>query len=135
MPFSIPIDILILRLLCLQIPTCLVNLNSLVRLLAGRLLVDMAHASGGTLIGTMDAFTASGASRRPRVVSFAPSVTGASQMDHDGDNEVDSEDDEDDDDDARTDIGSVATAITIAGMDPAIASKVRFHIIVVAFCG
>lgn len=106
------------------------SLNSVVRVVAGRLLVDMARAGAGRLSGGEEAreFFQSG---RDQQRPSSDAVMG--QGDADGDNEKEEEDEEFDyndiDDDATSsvapsEVASVCTVITTTGMDPDVAEKV-----------
>ncbi|VDO05494.1 unnamed protein product [Rodentolepis nana] len=124
-----------------EIPQCLGSLNSVVRVIAGRLLVEMVMASTGGVPPERGDLPVG----RSRVSHTAASEV--SDMDDDDDEEGGNEDersfveevkdlrDIDDDDDiddnmsdsgvsrVPTEIASVRTAISTTGMDPAVAEK------------
>ncbi|VUZ52806.1 unnamed protein product [Hymenolepis diminuta] len=119
-----------------EIPQCLGSLNSVVRLIAGRLLVEMVLASAGG-VPTESRALSVGRSRVPHPAAFE--VTEMDKNDGEsGDEESfveevkDLRGDSDDDDDNMTDSGvsrvpteivSVCTAISITGMDPVVTEK------------
>ncbi|VDM30765.1 unnamed protein product [Hydatigera taeniaeformis] len=123
-----------------EVPPCLGNLNSLVRILAGRLLVDMALATAGSLSWDVETLR-TGSLRRFGSITAAPSnitrmdddegVEDAREMEEiEGIDEEGKNSNYDDDDETvsdhsynPTEITSVCTSISITGVDPFIAMK------------
>ncbi|KAL5971251.1 RRP12-like protein [Taenia solium] len=121
-----------------EIPQCLGSLNSLVRILAGRLLVDMVLAAAGSLSSERETQPIS---RLRRSYSLAATPSEVTRMDDDGGEvedrsevgEVDDiKEEEENDDDGEsisgqshnpTEIASVCTSISITGVDPLVANK------------
>ncbi|CDS39715.1 rrp12 protein [Echinococcus multilocularis] len=122
-----------------EIPQCLGSLNSLVRVLAGRLLVDMVLATAGSLSLEGGTLPFGRLQRSPCSLTASPSEL--TRMDDDGEGDEDGseveevegiggESDNADDDGSisgqscnPTEIASVCTSISITGVDPLIAMK------------
>ncbi|EUB56433.1 RRP12-like protein [Echinococcus granulosus] len=122
-----------------EIPQCLGSLNSLVRVLAGRLLVDMVLATAGSLSSEGGTLPFGRLRRSSCSLTAAPSEL--TRMDDDGEGDEDGseveevegigEESDDADDDGSisgqsrnpTEIASVCTSISITGVDPLIAMK------------
>ncbi|KAL5110238.1 RRP12-like protein [Taenia crassiceps] len=122
-----------------EIPQCLGSLNSLVRVLAGRLLVDMVLATAGSLSWEGETLPIGRLRRSSYSLTATPSEV--TRMDDDSGefedrpeveevNDIDEEGENDDDSESisshshgPTEIASVRTSISITGMDPLIAIK------------
>ncbi len=102
--------------------------------MAGRLLVDMARASAGSLSTTDEGLSAR--FRRPPGPVPPASDSGMQEDNNEGDDGDDEEESSEDDDSgsegsrAPTEIASVCTVITTTGMDPAVATKVRLSYVI-----
>nr|VZI33512.1 unnamed protein product [Spirometra erinaceieuropaei] len=95
------------------------HLNNVVRILAGRLLVDMVRASAGLSLADERAAAVS-ASRNFSSGTSDCGTLAASKMDADDEDATSS----DAASHAPTEIASINSAMTIAGMEPALAAKV-----------